>query len=399
MPWPLRMITYAAIFLVMILIYFGFRYFKSVKKLDLQPFWLYATLFVIPALLFLAYPAGGHVRHLVWDHFSRTGFPGLFIYLFWYGVVCMGVMFNWLLLHDLLRPLVKWYSNLDPKNVDRYFARGFLIIAGLTVVYTAGKMTLDTNRITVETINHPVERANNLTEPLTVVHITDLHADDYTDEQKMDRYILKVNEADPDIVIVSGDLITSGNEHIEAGADALGKIRSTHGIYFVMGDHDYWTGTTPIAKALNAKGVQVLQNQNARVTHGESVIKITGVTELYSNRIESGRLAELLDEEMGQSFHILTAHQATDRLIHEAKRSGVHQLLTGHTHGGQFRIPLLYYPISASRAETPYVNGSWLLDGLFLNINNGLGFTLAPIRYNAPARVTVIRVKPGLPAK
>lgn len=393
MPWPLRMITYAAIILVIILIYFGFRYFKSVKKLDLQPFWFYATLYLIPSLLFLAYPAGGHIQHLLLNSFSRTGFPDLFIYLFWYGVVCMGVMFNWLLLHDLLRPLARWYTDTAPGKLDRYFARALLIIAGFTVAYTAAKMAWDTNRITVERISHPAEGLNSFVEPFTVVHIADLHADDYTDAQKMDRYIQKVNEAGPDIVIVAGDLITSGDEHIQAGADALAKIESVHGVYFVMGDHDYWTGTAPIAEALTERGIQVLQNKNARVVHGESVIKITGVTELYSNRIESGRLTELLDEEMGQSFHILTAHQATDRLIREAQRSGVHQLLTGHTHGGQFRIPIFFYPVSASRAETPYVNGSWLLGDLLLNVNSGLGFTLAPIRYNSPAGVTVIEVQ------
>jgi uncharacterized protein len=254
-------------------------------------------------------------------------------------------------------------------------------------------MIWDTHRITLEEITYTMPERQSLPVPLTIVHFTDLHADPYTGEVKMNRYIDKVNKQNPDIVIFSGDLITSGRDYIEAGAEALARIESTYGVWFVMGDHDYWTGTGYIAEALSDRGIHVLQNENFWVEHGESIIKITGVTELYSNRILEDHLDELLNETREESFKILAAHQASERLIRKSLNNGIHQLLTGHTHGGQFRIPLFFYPISAARAETPYVNGNWLLEErLLLNVNNGLGFTLAPVRYNAPAQVSVITV-------
>jgi len=386
------MITYATFLVVIILFYFGFRYFRCAARLKLQPRWLVRSLYFIPAALFLAYPVAGHFQFWFKGSFSRAEFPDPVIYLFWYGVVCMGVMINWLILHDLLRALFVYFSKKNPHKLKNRFAKIFLITVALTVPYTAGKMIWDTHRITLEEITYTMPEGQAHPDLLTIVHIADLHADLFTGEEKMIRYTLKVNEQNPDIVIIAGDLITSGRDHIEAGAEALSWIESTYGVWYVMGDHDYWTGTDIIAEALTERGIHVLQNENAWIKHGESIIKITGVTELYSNRIDAGLLDELLFEDRGESLRILASHQATERLIAEGQRTGVHLLLAGHTHGGQFRIPLFFYPVSAARAETPYVNGNWQLGEMLLNINNGLGFTLAPVRYNAPAQVSVISI-------
>ena len=392
MPWPLRIITYATILVVIILFYFGFRYFRCAARLKLQPRWLVRSLYFIPAALFLAYPAAGHFQFWFKGSFSRAEFPDPVIYLFWYGVVCMGVMLNWLILHDLLRALFVYFSKNNPHKLKNRFAKIFLITVALTVPYTAAKMIWDTHRITLEEITYTTPVGKSLSATLTIVHIADLHADPFTGNEKMRRYIDKVNEQNPDIVIFAGDLITSGRDHIEAGAEALSWIESTYGVWFVMGDHDYWSGTDVIAEALIEREVNVLQNQNAWIEHGETLIKITGVTELYSSRINAGLLDQLLLEDRGETLRILASHQASDRLIAEGRRTGVHQLLAGHTHGGQIRIPLFFYPVTAARAETPYVNGNWQMGEMLLNVNNGLGFTLAPVRYNAPAQISVITV-------
>jgi uncharacterized protein len=391
MPWPLRMISYAGIIVLIVLVYFGYRYFTSLKILNLKHVWLFGSFYALMVILFLAYPLAGHFEYRTQGNFTRTGYPDIVIYLYWYGVVCMGVMFNWLLLHDLLKPLVTWLSGKNPLYISRLFASLFLIAAGLTVIYTAGKLIRDTNQITVEKISYNLN--TGLAEPLTIVHIADLHADTYTREQKLNRYIRKVNEANPDLVVFAGDLISSGRDHIKAGADALAGIESTYGTWFVMGDHDYWVGTEEIADSLELRGINVLRNENAIIRHGQTIIKITGITELYSYRIDGAELTSLLESDKGEHLHILVSHQATDRLINAAHTSGVHQLLAGHTHGGQLRVPFFFYPVTPARVESRYVKGHWRIGEMLLNINNGLGFTLAPVRYNAPAQVSVIKVE------
>ncbi len=366
---------------------------------------MYRGLFYIPAALFLVYPVAGYFEYFTQGDFNHTGYPLAVVYLFWYGLVFMGVMLNWLLLHDILKHLVVRFSGNSRVGIlrrfassgrtliSRRFARAFLIVAGLTVIYTAGKMVGDTRRIVVENLFYELPGTAGLAEPFTIVHIADLHADKYTGKKKMNRYVDIINESRPDIVVFAGDLISSGHDHIEAGADALAGIKSTYGTWFVMGDHDYWVGTDYIAEAVKARGIHVLQNENALISHHDLDIKITGVTELYSRQIETEKLDSLLEEESGADLHMLLSHQATDRLINVARDSGVHQLLAGHTHGGQVKVRLFFYPVTAVRVETAYVKGNWRLGDMLLNINNGLGFTLSPVRYNAPAQVSVITVQ------
>ncbi len=393
MPWALRMITFAGLLIVLLLIYTGFRYFRSIRILDLQPVLLYRAIFFILAAMFLAFPLAGHLEYWTHNSFNRTAYPGFIVYPFWYGLVFTGAMLNWLLLHDLLKPLVLRFSRKDNLKLTSWFAGAFLVLALLTALYTAGKMAWDTRRIAVDHISYELPGGISLSGPLTIVHIADLHADQYTGAKKMERYVRKINQAKPDVVVFAGDLISSGLDHVEAGADALAGIRSTYGTWFVMGDHDYWSGTDYIAEAVEARGIHVLQNENAVISHRDMPIKITGVTELYSEQIEIAKLETLLEEAAGEGLHLLLSHQATDRLIDAAVDSGVHQILAGHTHGGQIRVRLFFYPLTAVLAETPYVKGSWLKGHTLLNINSGLGFTLSPVRYNAPAQVTVIHVK------
>jgi len=274
------MISYAGLILLILLIWFAFRYFRSLRTLGLKPAWLYRSLLFILGGLFMAYPVAGQIQYLLTGSFSRSGYPVFVVYLFWYGLICMGVMVNWILLHDILRPVITRFMDFDPRKLKLWFARVFLAVAGLTVIYTAVKMALDTHRITIEEITYALPESTGMHQPLTIVHITDLHADEYTGERKMSRYIQKVNDFKPDLVVFTGDLISSGRDHIEAGADAMAGIEARHGTYFVMGDHDYWVSTEEIAEAMESRGIKVLQNENAVITHDNIRIKITGVTEI-----------------------------------------------------------------------------------------------------------------------
>lgn len=395
MPWSLRMVTYAAIILLVIFIYFSVRYFKSIQLGGYKNKWLFKILYAAAGVVFFAYPVLGQLQFRITGSFDRTGWPDSLIYLFWYGLIFMGVMLNWLILHDILAPLAKRLSSVSAKKINKIFARGFLIITLCTCFYTAAKLVWDTNRITTEIISYTIPDTDFSFDPMTIVHISDLHADRFTGEKKMRRYINKINSFNPDLVLFGGDLITSGTEYITAGADALAEIDATYGTWFVIGDHDYWTDTERIIRELKERDIYTLDNQNSWMNHGELSIKLTGITELYSAQIDPDSLTALLQDTKNEDLHIIFSHQASDRLIEQSLKHNVHQLYGAHTHGGQLRIPIFFYPVTAARAETRYVNGHWMLGNMLLNVNNGLGFTLTPIRYNAPAQVSVITVKPN----
>lgn len=355
----------------------------------------FKMIYGLAAILFFTYPVWGLISYWFTGSFDRTGLPNIFIYLFWYGFIFSGVMFNWVVIHDLLLPFFKKFSTHPTEWIQYRFAGLFLILTLATFLFTAGKLVWDTHQISTEFINHTVKTAEPGFEPLRVIHIADLHADPFTDDKKMARYVKKVNALNPDLVLFGGDLITSGSDHVEAGATALGNIRSAYGTYAVLGDHDYWNQPEMITRTLENKGIRVLQDENIRIDHHDRTLRITGITELYSKMVTPGSLTTLLNDrdDDDDDLKILFAHQTTDRIIERSKESGVHLILGAHTHGGQIRIPIFFYKATAVRTETRYVNGHWFKDQMLLNVNNGLGYTLSPVRYNAPAQISVIDIR------
>lgn len=393
MPWPLRMTLYMSAITLVIFIYHGIRYNLAVKRVKLKPALLFHGLFVLWTILFFAYPATGFLEYWTQGTFSYSAYPKIIIYLFWYGSVFFGVIFSWLVATDLLSLLMKSVFNTGAAQRKVFLSYFIIIITLVTAFYTGARLIWHTYTIGEDMLTYELVSDNGAEfEPLTIVHISDLQADQYTGERKLMRYVDEVNRANPDVVVFSGDLITSGTDYIEIGANALGRINSKYGVYAVIGDHDYWADQERVTEALENRGVTVLRDENIWIQHGEALLKLTGLTEIYSRKVDSDRLSDLLEEDLGEELKIVISHQSTNRLLNQSKETGVHLLLAGHTHGGQIRIPVFFYPVTAVRSETKYVKGNWLLNGMLLNINSGLGFTLAPVRYNAPAEVSVISV-------
>ena len=336
MPWPLRMVLYASVLLVLFLTYFGFRYFKSLSIVEVESLWMFKSFFIVLVILFVAFPVAGLLQFNLQGTFSVDDYPHLLIYLFWFGFVFSGVMLNWLILHDVLLLVFSKYSSFTTDFLKLRFAQTFLTLAAFTLLFTAAKMVWDTNRMVVEQITYEISGDSNtrLQNPLKVVHITDLHADVFTTAEKMDRYIQLVNRAEPDFVIFTGDLITEGIGHVQEGANALQKINSTYGVYAVIGDHDYWAGPDHIVEALEERGIRVLQNENVQIDHAGTPISIAGVTEIYSSNLERNQLRELINSTPDNGIKIVSSHQASDRLIEFSQESGTDLLLAGHTHGG-----------------------------------------------------------------
>lgn len=88
----------------------------------------------------------------------------------------------------------------------------------------------------------------------------------------------------------------------------------------------------------------------------------------------------------------MASHQVSDLLVTRAQQNNYALLMAGHTHGGQVRVPFFGKTYSASDLETPFISGQYKEGDLFINVNEGLGFTLAPVRYNVPPSITFIEL-------
>ena len=393
MPWTLRMTLLITGLTAVCMIYNIARLYWYSRQTGLhspQTFW---ALCIGTVVLIFSYPLSGWLIYVSAGSFSREWFPVWMIVLFWYGFIFNAILLTWILAIDLINLIVTRLFKIKRPQFQTIFGLGAVFITVSVFLFTAVKATCDTYRVNADQISF--EKASVYSdgqEPMRIVHISEIHADRYTSPARMDRYMQKVREAEPHIVLITGDLISSGLDYLEVAADAVSSVHPPLGVHFVMGDHDFWSGQDQIAEALESRGVNVIRDSNEWLELGGQSIKITGVTEVYSRSIDRSLLRDLLEENRGEQVSILFSHQAPDDMIDLARESETDILLAGHTHGGQIRIPVFFKKLTAASMETDYVLGHWLLDEMLLNINSGLGFTLAPIRYNAPAEVSVIEV-------
>ena len=203
----------------------------------------------------------------------------------------------------------------------------------------------------------------------------------------------RVNALKPDMVVFTGDLVTSGTAYIKIGAQMIGRIRARYGIYACIGDHDYWASRERVVNDLQRQNVVVLEDESTTVSVGSLVIVLTGVTNIYSQRPRIEALQGMGLPSPTGMLAIFMTHQPSAWLVDFVKERGYHLFLAGHTHGGQVVLRWPGIALTPVIRETPYLSRFYEAGQMLININNGLGLTLAPIRYQAPAEVTLIRVR------
>ncbi len=316
----------------------------------------------------------------------------LFVYPFWVGIIIVVELLPWLLAVDVLKlpfyPFVKRFRVTWLDIQSKVVLGMFLFLT----VYVLLRVIVDTTRIRVSQVTLAYRNLPAALDGLKIVHISDLQADARTRKWRIVRYIKKANKLNPDLVFFTGDLVTSGIKYIEVGAQALGKLQTKYGAYACLGDHDYWSNASKIAKSLETHGVKVFEDTNQFIRVGSDSLLVTFVTNVYSKRPTLDSLNYLMGQQPRGVLDIFVTHQPSETLVEQAAERGYHLFLTGHTHGGQVVFRPFGIALTAPRFESPYYKGTYQVDRMFLSINHGLGLTLAPIRYRAPAEITCIKL-------
>jgi hypothetical protein len=264
----------------------------------------------------------------------------------------------------------------------------------IVAVYVTVRIVHDTYSVRLTATEAPIPGLPAELEGFRIVHLSDLQADAYTDEKKMQKYIDLANAQKPDLILFGGDLVTRGTDYIAPGAKMMGRLQARLGVYSCLGDHDYWANAESIARHLNNSGVTTLEDSVLTLSASASKLSLTIVTNVYSRRPSPETLAMLRRQRPDKAtVHILLSHQPSPQLIEFAQANGYHLFLSGHTHGGQIVFKPFGIPLSVSHYETPFYSGFYRRGKLLLSVTNGLGLTIAPVRYQAPAEVTLLTLR------
>jgi uncharacterized protein len=225
---------------------------------------------------------------------------------------------------------------------------------------------------------------------IKVLHLSDLHADDWTPTVAIERAVEFARETQPDVIVFTGDYITRDPRALYPAARALADLKAPLGLYASMGNHDLWNRPRLVTETLTRFGIRPLINESVRLQAPGGPLWISGIDSAWGGH-----------PDLRAAFSAWKAKEPTLVLMHEpdyADTLAQHHIaavqLSGHTHGGQVRAPFLG-AIAKPYLGRKYTLGSYRVGDLNLYVNAGLGTMNLPFRFLCPPEVTLHTLVPA----
>lgn len=269
------------------------------------------------------------------------------------------------------------------------------VVTGIALWCVVWALLIEPDRLLVREVRidsaaWPDDRA-----PLRIAVASDLHAGaPHIDGAKLDQVVAALNAADADVIVLLGDFLiqhVAGGRPMPAGtiAERLAPLRARHGVFSVLGNHDWIGDGHGLWRALEAAGIRVLENSAARLwgsadVPGADDVWIAGLAD-DSTRVPD--VAAALADVPATAPLIVIAH---DPAVFAAIPPRAGLILAGHTHGGQVALPFVGAIYIPGRAPLRHARGLIEEDGKRMFVSSGIGTSLLPLRFMAPPEVVII---------
>jgi len=242
----------------------------------------------------------------------------------------------------------------------------------------------------LEQVEVPISGLHNALDGFKIVQLSDIHFLPFTQLNLVERAVAKANSLKPDLIVLTGDFVTHEADTIFGATHALSRLNARHGVFAVLGNHDARAGARVVRQGLEEAGLTVLHNRGITFDVGHGQLNLAGVDDCIWGHPDLG--AALANQVM-EAPTILLAHEpdVIDQFSHAAP---ITLQLSGHTHGGQIRLPWLGTLVLPKLGEK-YVHGLYRVNGSQLYTNRGLGMVSMPIRFNCPPEITELTLTVG----
>jgi hypothetical protein len=229
----------------------------------------------------------------------------------------------------------------------------------------------------------------------TIALLSDFHYDPYFSVHPLRAAIGMVNSLHPDLIVLTGDFVSAPLTGVDRKAASaaepcsllLRQMQAPYGLWAVMGNHDAATDAARVTRTLRSQGIQVLSNQSIPIESKGARFWLSGVDDVLDGKPD---LPATLRKVPPGEATILLAHEP-DYADYVA-RYPVDLQLSGHTHGGQIRLPFLR-PLYLPELAKKYIWGLYKIGGLALYTNPGLGTVGVPLRLNCPPEITLLTLR------
>lgn len=233
-----------------------------------------------------------------------------------------------------------------------------------------------------------------------IVQISDLHNAKFGKHNQ--KLVDRIRECEPDMIVLTGDLVDSNHTNVDRAVQFVDEIVKICPVYYVTGNHEYWLEASEydeLMSGLTGAGAVILDDQVVEISRGDAKFRLVG---LDDRSLSDGTLGTLLNDQAGQKeetadnensekkeFTVVLAHEP--QYLARYAGTGVDLVLSGHAHGGQFRLPFVGGIVAPDQGFLPeYTSGEYYMNGTEMIVSRGLGNSVIPVRlFNYPEIVCV----------
>lgn len=246
---------------------------------------------------------------------------------------------------------------------------------------------IEPNVLTVTDIRTPIPNLPEQFEGYRLVQISDLHAGTWMNRDRLMTVVNRINELNADLVAITGDYVTIGNINWFADTliDPLASIKARDGVVTVLGNHDHWTNAGGVREIIKSAKVRELKNESLVLERDGTKLAIGGVDDVWEGLSDIDRVIDSLPE--ADVPAILLAHEPDYAdVVAETGRFALQ--MSGHSHGGQIRLPILGAPILPKLGKK-YPIGQYQVRDMIQYTNRGVGMIPPTMRFGCPPEITV----------
>jgi uncharacterized protein len=233
-----------------------------------------------------------------------------------------------------------------------------------------------------------------------VVAISDIHTgSNYAPVERLRLVVEKANEQDADMIVLLGDYVSESSRGrnrnraegtdgtqlkipVSTIADNLQGFRARHGVFAVIGNHDWYHNERKVHSELERVGINVLNNEVAEIAVGTKTVRLWGIEDLWKNRTVPAAPYDSIPDKQ----NIIAITHNPDSLL--TSPDGISVMFAGHSHGGQINFP--FFEPFAPFNDKRFMDGHAAVNGKHVYVTSGVGTSVIPLRWRVPPEIAVV---------
>src|SRR5579871_993384 len=243
----------------------------------------------------------------------------------------------------------------------------------------------------VREIDLPVPGLPRDLDGIRLLQISDIHLSPFLSEKELARVIDATLGLHPHVTFVTGDLISTRRDPLDACIRQLARLKADAGVFGCMGNHERYARCEDYAEeACRRVGIRFLRSESQQLRFGNATLNLAGVDyQSLAGKQEYLRGAESMI--VPGACNVLLSHNPD--VFPVAAQQGYNLLLAGHTHGGQVTVEILDRSLNPARFLTPFVYGFYRSGSSLAYVTRGIGTIGIPTRIGAPPEISLLRLR------